>query len=201
MAARRLARRPRSPRCHRRRGVDLRCRVSKIECARRRRLRLVLCVRCGPNAQLRTPITDGSGKPWVFRYKDILSWWSNPHHNRPGGAESADATAWVPQSKPFWFMEFGCPAVDKGANQPNVFVDPKSSESMLPYYSRGIRDDLMQARFLQVFRDAFDWTKSGYIAGLNPISTVRRRICPRRRRCATYRAPMSIRRPSPRRAA
>jgi hypothetical protein len=124
------------------------------------------------DTQTRTPITDGSGKPWVFRYKDILSWWSNPHHNRPGGAESADATAWVPQSKLFWFMEFGCPAVDKGANQSNVFVDPKSSESMLPYYSRGIRDDLMQARVLQVFHDAFDWSKTGYIDGLNPVSTV-----------------------------
>lgn len=77
------------------------------------------------DAQVRTPITDGAGKPWVFRYKDIRSWWSNAHYNRPGGVESATATAWVPQSKPFWFMEVGCPAVDKGANQPNVFVDPK----------------------------------------------------------------------------
>ncbi len=122
------------------------------------------------DAQVRTPITDGAGKPWVFRYKDIRSWWSNAHYNRPGGVESATATAWVPQSKPFWFMEVGCPAVDKGANQPNVFVDPKSSESMLPYYSRGIRDDFMQTRFLEALRDAFDWTKSGYIPGLNPVS-------------------------------
>jgi len=38
-------------------------------------------------AQTRTPITDaGAGKPWVFRYKDVRSWWSNPHYNRPGGA-------------------------------------------------------------------------------------------------------------------
>jgi hypothetical protein len=124
------------------------------------------------DAQVRTPITDGSGKPWVFRYKDILSWWSNAHFNRPGGIESASPTSWVPQSKPFWFMETGCPAVDKGANQPNVFVDPKSSESTLPYYSRGVRDDLMQARYLQVLRDAFDWTKGGYVDGLNPISAV-----------------------------
>jgi len=124
------------------------------------------------DAQVRTPITDGGGKPWVFRYKDIRSWWSNRHYDRPGGVESATATAWVPQSKPFWFMEVGCPAVDKGANQPNVFVDPKSSESMVPYYSRGLRDDFMQARFLQVLRDAFDWTKSGYIDGLNPVSDV-----------------------------
>ncbi len=124
------------------------------------------------DAQIRTPITDGAGKPWVYRYKDIKSWWLNAHYNRPGGAESTTATAWVPQSKPFWFMEIGCPAIDKGANQPNVFVDPKSVENGLPYYSSGVRDDLMQKRFLQAFRDAFDWTKPGYVSGLNPVSAV-----------------------------
>ena len=124
------------------------------------------------NAQVRTPITDGYGKPWVYRYKDIKSWWLNQHFNRPGGVQSASATAWVPQSKPFWLMEIGCPAVDKGANQPNVFVDPKSVENALPYYSRGTRDDLMQRRFLQAFIEAFDWTATGYVAGLNPVSAV-----------------------------
>ncbi len=69
-------------------------------------------------------------------------------------------------------MEIGCPAVDKGANQPNVFVDPKSFENALPYYSAGTRDDLMQARFIKTFRDAFDWTSDGYIADLNPVSIV-----------------------------
>ena len=41
-------------------------------------------------------------------------------------------TDWVPRSKPVGFIEYGCPAVDKGANQPNVFIDPKSSESFAP---------------------------------------------------------------------
>ncbi len=122
--------------------------------------------------QVRSPINDSYGKPWVFRYKDIKSWWLNAHYNRPGGVESATATAWVPQSKPFWFMEIGCPAVDKGANQPNVFVDPKSSESAYPYYSSGVRDDLMQRRFLKAFIHAFDWTKPGYVADANPVSGV-----------------------------
>jgi len=124
------------------------------------------------DAQVRSPINDGAGKPWVFRYKDIKSWWMNAHYNRPGGVESATQTAWVPQSKPFWFMEVGCPAVDKGANQPNVFVDPKSSESFYPYYSNRVRDDFMQRRFLQAFLRAFDWTTQGYIAGANPVSVV-----------------------------
>ena len=124
------------------------------------------------SSRSRSPISDGSGKPWVFRYKDIKSWWLNAHYSRPGGVESGTPTSWVPQSKPFWFMEIGCPAVDKGANQPNVFVDPKSSESALPYFSRGTRDDLMQRRYLRAFIEAFDPASDGYVAGLNPVSSL-----------------------------
>jgi hypothetical protein len=123
-------------------------------------------------AQVRSPITDGAGKPWVFRYKDMASWWMNQHFNRPGGIESAVPTAWVPQSKPFWLMEIGCAAVDKSSNQPNVFVDAKSAESALPYFSSGARDDFMQRRFLQAFLTGFDPASSGYVAGLNPVSAV-----------------------------
>ncbi len=101
------------------------------------------------DSQTRTPITDGLGKPWVFRAKDFWNWWGNAHHDRPDGSESASATAWVPQGKPIWFCELGCPAADKGANRPNVFFDPKSSESALPYYSNGERDDLIQRMFLE----------------------------------------------------
>jgi hypothetical protein len=100
--------------------------------------------------QVRTPITDGAaGKPWVFRYKDLRAWWQNPHFDRSNGVENATATAWVPQSKPIWFTELGCPAVDRGTNQPNVFFDPKSSESFLPYFSRGWRDDAIQRAYLE----------------------------------------------------
>ncbi|MEO1552857.1 MAG: glycoside hydrolase TIM-barrel-like domain-containing protein [Pseudomonadota bacterium] len=49
------------------------------------------------------------------------------------------------------------PAVDKGTNAPNVFVDPKSSESALPFYSNGTRDDLIQRRALAV---ALPWWQS-----------------------------------------
>jgi hypothetical protein len=59
------------------------------------------------------------------------------------------STPWVPESKPIVFTEIGCPAVSRGPNQPNVFVDPKSSESSLPYYSLGVRDDMAQRSFLE----------------------------------------------------
>ena len=125
------------------------------------------------DAQIRTPITDGdAGKPWVFRYKDVRSWWEHAHFNRPGGVESETPTAWIPQSKPFWLTEIGCPAIDKGANQPNVFVDPKSGESARPYYSTGTRDDLIQRLYLQALTEGLDPTHSGYIEDANPTSVL-----------------------------
>ncbi|WP_299408974.1 glycoside hydrolase TIM-barrel-like domain-containing protein [uncultured Roseobacter sp.] len=100
--------------------------------------------------QIRTPIEDGAhNEPWVFRYKDLKNWWSNPHHERIGGVRSANPTEWVPGSKPFWFTEMGCASIDKGTNQPNKFLDLKSSESSLPNYSNGARDDFIQAQYLR----------------------------------------------------
>ncbi|MEY8842411.1 glycoside hydrolase TIM-barrel-like domain-containing protein, partial [Cribrihabitans sp. XS_ASV171] len=81
--------------------------------------------------------------------KDLRGWWENAHHERIGGVRQAQPTAWVPRSKPFWFTELGCAAIDKGTNQPNKFLDPKSSESSLPRYSNGLRDDLIQQQYLR----------------------------------------------------
>ena len=104
----------------------------------------------GRNARQRLAITDGlAGKPWVYRVKDLRGWWQNQHFDRIGGSEAAIPSPWVPGSKPFWFTELGCPAVDKGANQPNLFPDPKSSEGAIPWYSSGARDDLAQRAFLE----------------------------------------------------
>ena len=120
------------------------------------------------NNQTRTAITDGAhGKPWVFRNKDLKSWWSNAHYNRPLGIEAALPTAWVPQSKPIWFTEVGCPAIDKGTNQPNTFFDAKSSESALPYYSNGQRDDALQAKFVSAIDEY--WCTPG---AHNPVSSL-----------------------------
>jgi hypothetical protein len=120
-------------------------------------------------AQTRTDITDGLGKPWSFRVKDIWNWWSNLHYERVGHAELITPTAWIPRSKPLWFTEVGCPAVDKGANQPSVFPDPKSSENHLPYFSNGARDDLIQRRTLEAFIGAFD-PAFGADDAHNPVS-------------------------------
>ena len=107
----------------------------------------------GPEAQAaqrRTEIVDGAhGEHWIWRYKDIRGWWEHQHHERIGGVRASEATDWVPMSKPVWFTELGCAAVDKGTNAPNRFVDLRSSESGLPPYSDGTRDDLIQIRYLQ----------------------------------------------------
>jgi hypothetical protein len=124
------------------------------------------------DAQVRTPITDGAyGKLWVFRFKDIESWWANPHYDRPGGIEAASPTDWIARSKPVWLTELGCPAVDKGANQPNVFFDPKSSESFLPHFSSGARDDVQQRAYVDAYQRFFDVDHPEF-AGSNPISPV-----------------------------
>ncbi|MFK7938046.1 MAG: glycoside hydrolase TIM-barrel-like domain-containing protein [Roseovarius sp.] len=115
--------------------------------------------------QIRTDITDGDhGEPWIWRYKDIRNWWLNDHHERVSGVRSESPTAWVEQSKPIRFTEYGCAAIDKGTNQPNKFLDPKSSESQEPYYSNGRQDELMQMQYLRAM--AAYWTDPAH----NPVS-------------------------------
>ncbi|NBN78459.1 hypothetical protein GWI72_09285 [Microvirga tunisiensis] len=122
-------------------------------------------------AGVRSPITDGAyGKPFVFRAKDLKGWWETPHVERIGGVETGPATAWVPRSKPIWFTELGVPAIDKGANQPNVFVDPKSSESAPPYFSGGGRDDAVQRRALEASLSFWDDRHPDWPMGDNPLS-------------------------------
>jgi len=118
-------------------------------------------------AQVRTPIADlGHGEDWVFRAKDLKGWWSHAHHDRPAGVRSASPTAWVPGMKPVRLTEFGCAAVDRGGNAPNLFQDPKSAESALPPASTGARDDRMQRRALEAVLNHFD------DGAANPVSTL-----------------------------
>ncbi|SON54892.1 hypothetical protein HDIA_1351 [Hartmannibacter diazotrophicus] len=125
------------------------------------------------DAQIRTPILDAAyGKDFVFRNKDVHGWWSNRHYNRPGGEEEASPTGWLPGLKPIRFTELGCPAVDRGANEPNVFPDLISSEGRTPRFSRGTRDDLMQRRYLEVLLGHFEPGHALYAEGNNPVSPV-----------------------------
>ena len=118
------------------------------------------------DAQVRSPITDGLGEPWIWRVKDLAGWWANPHHERVGGIRATTPSDWLQQSKPIWFTEFGCAAIDKATNQPNKFLDPKSSESSLPYFSNGQRDDYLQMQYLRAMYQHFA------DVSCNPVSAI-----------------------------
>ena len=110
--------------------VDLRPRLSRRQSARRRSLRLVLRQRRG--ARCADPHADhrrARQAVGVSRQGYLELVVQRALRARRAAPSLASPTAWVPQGKPIWFTEIGCPAVDKGANQPNVFPDPKSSES------------------------------------------------------------------------
>ena len=121
----------------------------------------------GEAAQNRIPIEDSlHDEPWIFRVKDLRSWWSLPHHARAGAERADQPTKWIPMSKPIRFTEYGCAAIDKGANQPNRFLDLMSSESGLPRESTGQRDDLMQMQYLRAMAAFWD------APGNNPVSSL-----------------------------
>lgn len=91
-----------------------------------------------------------------YAWKNIDWWWNNPHVN-PNGA----TTSWVPGSKPIWLTEYGFASVDGCANEPNKFVDPTSSESGYPRFSRG-RVDFMAQRVAIAATEA-EWAGSSMI--------------------------------------
>ena len=121
----------------------------------------------GEAAQFRTPIVDTAyGEHWVYRFKDIQGWWGANHHDRMNGVRQVSASTWQPGMKPIRFTEYGCAAIDKGTNEPNKFLDVKSSESGLPRASDGGRDDLIQMQYLRAMYEY--WSDLSH----NPISTV-----------------------------
>jgi len=119
-------------------------------------------------AQTRTSISDSAyAEPWIYRAKDVRNFWARAHYNRPGGVRASTPTAWMAQAKPIWFVELGCPAIDNGANAPNLFVDGKSDESAVPPFSTGARDDLIQRRALEAYLRHWEIASAD-----NPVSTV-----------------------------
>ncbi len=71
-----------------------------------------------------------------------------------------------PQFDGAWVDEYGCASVDKGTNQSNKFLNPKSSESDLPFYSNGQRDELIQMQYVHALTEY--WKDNTH----NPVSKV-----------------------------
>jgi hypothetical protein len=78
----------------------------------------------------------------------MAGWAGAYHFPRTGGVRAGTPTGWVPGLKPVRLSEIGFAAVDKAGNAPNLFHDPKSTESALPPFSSGSRDDVIQRRLL-----------------------------------------------------
>lgn len=100
---------------------------------------------------------------WIASERRLV--WKNGAEARLYSARDFEALR-GPQFDGAWVDEFGCAAIDKGTNQPNKFLDLKSSESSLPKYSNGGRDDLIQLQYLAVMRDFWDDPEN------NPVSDV-----------------------------
>lgn len=89
----------------------------------------------------------------AYAWKNILWFWQNTHTN-PNGV----TTAWIPESKKIWFMEYGFPSVDGATNQPNVFYDPRSTESAFPRFSNGRVD--FRAQRMGILATEAQWEDS-----------------------------------------
>lgn len=94
-------------------------------------------------AGIQTPIVGAEN-----RQKDIKYWATT---NYPG--------------TPVWFTEFGCPAIDKGANQPDIFFDFRTGEIDVPYHSNGNRNDTVQRLYLQAMLEY--WGDDGFVDPVN----------------------------------
>ena len=90
-----------------------------------------------------TPIVSAA-----LRQKDIKTWATTNYSGTP-----------------VWFTEFGCPAMDKGANQPDIFFDLESGEPNVPYRSNGNRNDTVQRLYLQAMIEY--WTDDGFVDPTN----------------------------------
>jgi hypothetical protein len=77
----------------------------------------------------------------ILANKQLRWWWNNSHQavydngNGQGFAPHGPKTEWDPNAKSIITLEYGFAACDKSTNQPNVFFDPKSTESFTAYWS------------------------------------------------------------------
>lgn len=112
------------------------------------------------NIQSRKSLVDPSyDKPWVFRDKDIRSWWSNSHYNRVLDVEEVTSTDWIPESKRVIFTYFACQSIDKATNDLQRTFDYRSSESAIPFFSSSEEDFSIQRIAIESFLSY--WRENG----------------------------------------
>ena len=84
----------------------------------------------------------------TFAWKNVKNWWTTMHTN-----PDSTTTSWTARMKPLWFTELGFPSVDGCSNQPNVFYDPHSVDSLFPRGSFGQVDFTAQRQALNASLD------------------------------------------------
>lgn len=102
--------------------------------------------------------------------KNLRWWWENSHTPRVAGVPTGGPTAWTPRMKPIWLTEYGFPSVHCSPNRPNIFVDPKSAESLSPWYSNRSVDRVVQR---VAIKGTEDWWRD---PANNPLDSQGRRM-------------------------
>jgi hypothetical protein len=121
----------------------------------------------------------------ILANKQLRWWWNNDHQavydngDGDGFAPHGPRTEWTPNSKSIITLEYGFAACDKATNQPNVFFDPKSTESFTAYWSiwdpaneGGFlprRDDTIQALALEAVYEYWNADGNNEIIGGVPM--------------------------------
>jgi hypothetical protein len=121
----------------------------------------------------------------ILANKQLRWWWNNDHQavydngDGSGFSPHGPQTEWIPNSKSIITLEYGFAACDKATNQPNVFFDPKSTESFTAYWSiwdpaneGGFlprRDDTIQALALEAVYEYWNVDGNNEIVGGVPM--------------------------------
>ena len=121
----------------------------------------------------RTPISDGAeGKPWVFRYKDLVSWWSTPHFDRVAGVEvrtdRLDARAKSRSGSPSSVARRWI----RGRTSRTSSPIRSRARALRRYFSSGGRNDFAPRRFLEAHSTHWDPASASFDAADNPVSPV-----------------------------
>lgn len=106
---------------------------------------------------------------WIADRRQLI--WPNGAEAKVFSAHDFEALR-GPQFDAAWVDELGCAAVDNATNEPNKFLDPKSSESSLPKYSSGARDDLIQMQYLRAMAEFWGDAENNPVSSLYGTSMV-----------------------------
>jgi hypothetical protein len=119
----------------------------------------------------------------ILANKQLRWWWNNLHQavydTGDGFVPQGPRTEWTPNSKSIITLEYGFAACDRATNQPNVFFDPKSTESFTAYWSiwdpgnelgyLPRRDDTIQALALEAIYEYWNLDGNNEIVGSLPM--------------------------------